>query len=159
MSSLWKLHLYCSIFLSFLDLPEAQCQRPWLLVDKTAMEKSQYALFSTNNTRGEWNLQLLILRNLNPSPFGVYKLSHPPRGSHLSEEGNLLSCPLAPNHIRPTRPTHPHGNYGFPQKCRCFHIVFGGACLIFGKLNEKLLKGRLWDGILRNTCQHCLCFR
>ena len=114
-------------------------------------KKSQNASFS-RNTKGECNLQLLILRNLNPSPFRVYKLSHPRRGSHLSEEGNLLSCPLAPNHVIPTRQPFPETCFSFisptpwklwiSTKMPMFSHRFWW-CLIFGKLNEKLLKGRL----------------
>lgn len=231
MSSVWKLHLYCSLFLSFLDLQASlkwwhgemprqfretempKCLGPrcwaykktlqhWLTAFATAStwnfvkswftvsryqesydserghdcyESGQIAMENSHNssfsrkTLGECNLQLLILRNLNPSPFRVHKLSHPWRAVCLKKEA--ISCPHTPwlltIQYQPDQP--------FPDTfLRCLTpLMFCRSnknagvfmhrfrwCLMFGKLNEKLLKGGLWDGILRNTwiwsCKHFL---
>lgn len=97
-----------------------------------AMENSRNSSFS-GKTRDECNLQLLILRNLIPSPFRVHKLSHPWRAICLKKEAISRLIPLAPNYTIPTRPTIPrHLSSLFnpahvlskQQKCRCVYASF-----------------------------------
>ena len=196
MSSVWKLHLYCSLFLSFLDLQASlkwwhgemprqfretempKCLGPrcwaykktlqhWLTAFATAStwnfvksgftvsryqgsydserghdcyESGQIAMENSHNssfsrkTLGECNLQLLILRNLNPSPFRVHKLSHPWRAICLKKEA--ISCPHTPwlltIQYQPDQPFpdtflrlfNPAHVLSKQQKCRCVYASF-----------------------------------